>query len=73
MCVRGGGGGGGGRRGGHRSGFLQHKEDSENCSEGRGKLRFRVSITLLKTLAGKLSDASLRSRRFCLSSTQMGG
>ena len=36
---------------------LKHKEDSENCSEGRGKLRFRVSITLLKTLAGKLSNA----------------
>ena len=70
MCVRGGGGGGEEE---DTDRDLKHIEDSENCSEGRGKLRFRVSITLLKTLAGKLSNASLRSRRFCLSSTQMGG
>ena len=74
MCVRGGGGGWvGGEEEEDTDLDLKHKEDSENCSEGRGKLRFRVSFTLLKTLAGKLSDASLRSRRFCLSSTQMGG
>ena len=40
------------RRGGHRSVF-KTKGDSENCSEGKGKLRFRISMTLLKTLAGR--------------------